>query len=103
MARSYLTQGGTIACSINAYSTSDNAPMRTRVWRQKTRLFMPSALPHGHFNLIASVLLSKSFDTSCPTVHHVSTISASADKASHEYKFKSLDTCLTLKCDNAHY
>ena len=51
---------GTIACSISAYAASDNAPMRTRVWPRETRSFMLFALPHGHFNPIASVLLSKS-------------------------------------------
>ena len=97
---------GTIACSISAYSASDNAPMQTGVWRHKTRSFMPSALPYGHFNPIASVLLSKSFNTSLrqmATIHHVSTNSASADSASLEYKFKSLDTFLTLNCNNVHY
>ena len=42
------------------------------------------------------------FQYVCPTIHHVSANSASADNVSHEYKFKSLDTFLTLKCDNAH-
>ena len=76
-----------IACSISTYSASDNTPMQTRVWHHKIRSFMPSALPHGHFNPIASVLLSKSFNTSIRqfitwvqivhllTMHHVSTSS----------------------------
>ena len=38
-----------------------------------------------------------------PIIHHVNTNSASADNASREYKFKSLNTFLTLKCDNEHY
>ena len=94
---------GTIACSITAYSASDNA---SGVWRHKTRSFMPSALPYGHFIPIASVLVSKSFNMSLrqmAKIHHVSTNSASADSASCEYKFKSLDTFLTLNCNNVHY
>ena len=66
---------------------------------------MPSALPHGHFNPIASVLLSKSFNTSVwqfitwvpivhlLTMHHMSTSS------NHQIHF----LFLTLKCNNAHY
>ena len=55
---------GRISCSISAYITSDNVPMQTRVWHSKTRSFMSSELPHGHFIPIASVLLLKSFNIS---------------------------------------
>ena len=95
-----VSRRGAITCSISAYSTSDNAPMRTRVWRCKTRSFMPSALPHGHFNRFC--LPIKIFQYVCPTIHHVSTNSASADNASRQHKFKLLDTFLTLQCDKAH-
>ena len=75
--------------TVSAYTASDNAPTRTRFWSRKTRLlnFMPSALPCGQFNPIASVLLSKPFSapvlqfiTWIPvmyllTIHHVSTSS----------------------------
>ena len=45
----------------------------------------------------------KVFQHVCQTIHHVNTNSTSADNASHEYKFKSLNTFLTLKCDNEQY
>ena len=67
------------------------------------KLFMLSALPHGHFNPITSVLLSKSFNTPVQqfitwvpivhllTMHHTNTSS------NHWICF------LTLKHDNAHH
>ena len=82
-----ILRRGTIACSISAYTASDNTSMWTRAWWYKTRSSMPSALPHGHFNPIASVLPSKFFNmfvwqfiTWVPivhllTMHHVGTIS----------------------------
>ena len=91
---------GAIACSIRAYTTSDNIPMLTRVWRSKT-----SRLCFLHWHMLQSrrfCLAAKIFQYVCPIIHHVSTNSESADNASHEYNFKSLDTFLTLKCDNAH-
>ena len=83
----HLSRRGAIACSISAYAASKNALMQPRVWPHETRSFMSPVLPHGHFNPIASVLLSKSFNTSVRqfmawvpivhqlTMHHVSTSS----------------------------
>ena len=81
-----ISRRDTITCSISAYTANDNAPMRTRVWPCETRSLLPSALPHGHFNPINSVLLSKSFNISVQqfitwvpivhllTMHHVSSL-----------------------------
>ena len=60
----FISCRGAIACSISAYTASDNTLMRSRVWPSETRSFVLSALPHEHFNPIASVLLSKSFNAS---------------------------------------
>ena len=46
---------------------------------------------------------TNTFQYVCPTIHHMSTNSASADNASSEYRFISLKTLLTLKSDNVHY
>ena len=56
-----ISRRSAIACIISAYSTSKNAPIcEIGIGAARLgRLYMPSALPHGHFNPIASVLLSK--------------------------------------------
>ena len=90
---------GAIACSI-----SDNAPTRTRVWPHETSqvvyaLCVTTWTLQSHFFCPAI----KIFRYVCPIILHVRTNSASADNVSREYKFKSLDTFLTLKHDNVHY
>ena len=59
---------------------------------------METSIPSHHFCPAIKI-----FQYICPIIHHMSTNSAFVDSASREYKFKSLDTFLTLKCDNAHY
>ena len=92
------------ACSISAYAASDNVPTQT-IGAGNVRLarsFMPSALPHGHPNPIASgVLPNLSIRLSDNSSREYN--SATADNISREYKVKLLNTFLTLKCDVTHY
>ena len=97
-----MLRRGDIACSISTYTTSDNG--LCKLGSGATRLVVYALCittwtPQSHRFYLAV----KIFQYICPTIYHVSTNSGSADNASHEYKFKSLDTFLTLKCDNSHY
>ena len=82
-----ILRRGIIACSISAYTANDNALCKLGSGPARLGRLCPLHYPHGHFNPIASVLLSKSLNTSVQqfitwvpivhllTMHHISTSS----------------------------
>ena len=99
-----IAHRGAIAFSISVYTTSDNTPMRTRVWPCKSTVACLCPLHYHMGTSILSLLYCyQNFQYLCSIIHLMSTNSASADNAPVSTKFKSLDKFLTLNCDNAHY